>query len=360
MRVKTITRLVAAFMCSAIAMLSLTGCGETEILMTSNTAVNSKSTTNGVIEYQGAYYIVDKNGINYKSSVDTDSKIIAHSSKANGNIQDNFAIGDEKIYFVTTATQKDHGKTLYQCELDGRKRKKLIVRDEINIVGVFNNAVYFYDEQNFLKCIDAKTSSKTEISTAYGAPFYQYNNCFIHKASDGILEAYNCNDSNSQLISQEKISLFNKTSTGIAYAVNTSNTKDSYEYKFSLFNYNDMTVKAMDKLSTDKPIDVITETVALTNLKDRLRVCDIDSGKVNEYKYKTQGKIIYDTAVTPNAYYINDNTCLKFTTENSEFTKLNANYKKNNIDYNSIKAIINDSYVISIDAEGYYSFDTLA
>lgn len=360
MRVKTITRLASVFMCSAIAMLSLTGCGETEVLMTSNTAVNSKTTTNGVIEYNNAYYIVDKNGINYKSSLDKNSVVIAHSSMANGSVQDNFAIGDEKIYFVTTSAEKDHGKTLYQCNLDGKKRKQLIVRDDINIVGVFNNAVYFYDEQNFLKCIEAKTNSKTEISNAYGAPFHQINNSFVYKASDGILEAYNCDDSNTQLLSQEKISTFNPTSTGVAYAINTSEIKDSYEYTFSLFNYSDMKIKPMHKVTTDKPVDVITETVALANLDDRLRVCDINSGKVTDYNYKTPGKILYDTSVSPNAYYINDNVCLKFNTENAEFQKIPANYKKNKIDYNKIKAIINDSYVVAIDADGYYTFDKLA
>ncbi|MEE0264855.1 MAG: hypothetical protein UD936_04425 [Acutalibacteraceae bacterium] len=361
MKLKSIKKLVSVIVCSAIAMLSLTGCGEIEVLMTSNTAVNSKTTTNGVMEYNGAYYIVDKNGINYKRTItDENSVVVAHSSKANGNVQDNFAIGDGKIYFVTNAVQEGNGKTLYQCELDGKKRKKIIVRDEITIVGVFNNAVYFYDEQNFLKCIEAKTSSKTEISSAYGAPFFQYNNCFIHKASDGILEAYNCDDDDTQLLSEEKISVFNGTSTGVAYAVNSSTTKGSYEYKFSLFNYTDMAIKPMHKLSTDKPVDVITETVALSNLKNGLRVCSIDSGKVEDYSYAKQGKILYDTAVSKNAYYINDNTCLKFNPNNSDMQKLNANYKKNKVDYNKVKAIVLDKYVVSIDKEGYCAVDKLA
>ncbi len=359
MRGKTIKKLVASFMCGTLAMLSLSGCGEIEVSMSKGVS-NGKATTNGVIKYQDAYYIVDKNGINYLSSLEKDSVIIAYSSIANGTVQDNFAIGDEKIYFVTNATEKGLGKTLYQCNLDGKKRKKLIVRDDINIVGVFNNAVYFYDEQDFLKCIDASTGLKTEISNAYGAPFYQYNNCYVHKANDGLLEVYNCGDRDTHLLSESTISLFNTTSTGVTYAVNTSETKGSYEYEFSTFKYNDMTITPMNKLSTNKPVDVVTETVALTNLKDRLSVCDIESGKVTDYNYKKQGKILYDLAVSPNAYYINDNTCLKFTPDSAEAKKLTANYKKNDIDYNSIKAIIDDSYVVSIDSTGRYSLDKLS
>lgn len=357
MKATGITRVLSILLCSAVIILSFAGCGETEVIMTSNTA-NGKATQNGVIEYQGAYFIVDANGINYKSSIDKKSIVIAHTSKANGTVQNNFAIGDNKIYFITT--QKEQAKTLYQCDLDGKKRKKLIVRDDINIVGVYNNAVYFYDEQNFLKCIDGKTGSKTEISTAYGAPFYQYNNCFIHKASDGILEAYNCDDNNIIQLSATAVSSFNVTSTGVTYAINTSDTKDSFEYNFNTFNYIDMIINPMHKADSSKAIDVMTETVALTNFKDHLQICDMDSGKNNDQSYNTEGKLIYDTAVSPNAYYVNDNVCLKFSTDSAEPQQINVNYKKHNIDYNNIIAVVNDSYIISLDSGGYYSFDKIS
>lgn len=356
MKAKGITKFLSVLLCGAIVMLFFVGCGETEVIMPSNTTTG-KATTNGVIEYQGAYYIVDANGINYKSSVDKESIVVAHTSKANGTVQNNFAIGDDKIYFITT--HKDKAKTLYQCELDGKKRKKLIVRDDINIVGVYNNAVYFYDEQNFLKCIDAKTGSKTEISKAYGAPFYQYNNCFIHKASDGILEAYNCDDNSIIPLSTTAVSSFNITNTGVTYAVNSSETKDSFEYQFSIFDYNNMVIKPMHNSSSNQAVDVMTETVALTNFKDHLQVCDIDSGKNNDYSYNAQGKIIYDTAVSPNAYYVNDNICLKFSTDSAEPQQITVNYKKYKIDYNNIMAVVNDKYIVSLDTEGYYSFDKM-
>ncbi|MEE1281426.1 MAG: hypothetical protein UHK60_04105 [Acutalibacteraceae bacterium] len=356
MKARGITKFLSTLLCSAVIALSFASCGKTEVVMTSNTA-NGKTTQNGIIEYQDAYFIVDTNGINYKSAADKKSIVIAHTSKANGKVQKNFAIGDEKIYFITT--QKGQAKTLFQCDLNGKKRKKLIVRDDINIVGVYNNAVYFYDEQNFLKCIDGTTGSKTEISIAYGAPFYQYNNCFIHKASDGILEAYNCDDGNVIPLSDSAVSSFNVTSTGVTYAINNSDTKDSFEYSFNSFNYDDMLITPMHKSDSSKAVDVMTETVALTNFKDHLQICDIDSGKNNDQSYKTEGKIIYDTAVSPNAYYVNDNVCLKFSTDNAEPQKINVNYKKHKIDYNNIIAVVNDKYIVSLDAEGYYSFNKM-
>lgn len=357
MKAKGITRFLSYLLCSAIIILFFSGCGEIEVTMTSNNT-SGKTTENGIIEYQGAYYIVDVNGINYKSSADKKSIVVAHTSKANGTVQNNFAIGDGKIYFITT--QKKQAKTLYQCELDGKKRKKLIVRDDINIVGVYNNAVYFYDEQNFLKCIDAKTGSKTEISKAYGAPFYQYNNCFIHKASDGILEVYNCDDNSIIPLSTTAVSNFNVTSTGVTYAVNNSEAKNTFEYKFFTFDYSNMVINPMNDATSNQDVDIMTETVALTNFKDRLQVCNIDSGKNNDYNYNTQGKIIYDTAVSPNAYYVNNNTCLKFPADDTEPHQINVNYKKYNIDYNNIMAIVNDNYIVSLDTEGYYSFDKIA
>lgn len=356
MKARGITRFLSTLLCSAVIVLSFSGCGETEVTMTSNIA-NGKATQNGVIEYQNSYFIVDTNGINYKQSIDKKSIVIAHTSKANGTVQSNFAVGNDKIYFITT--KKNQAKTLYQCELDGKKRKKLIARDDINIVGVYNNAVYFYDEQNFLKCIDGKTGLKTEISTAYGAPFYQYNNCFIHKASDGILEAYNCDDGAIIPLSETAVSSFNVTSTGITYAINNSDTKDSFEYKFNIFNYNDMLIKPMHKATSSKAIDVMTETVALTSFKDRLQICDINSGKNNDQSYKKEGKFIYDTAVSPNAYYVNDNVCLKFSTDSAEPQKINVNFKKHKIDYNNIIAVVNDNYIVSLDEEGYYSFNKM-
>lgn len=356
MKARVITRFLSTLLCIVIIVLSFSGCGETEVMMTSN-ITGSKVTQTGVIEYQNAYYIVDTNGINYKNSLDEKSIVIAHTSAANGIVQNNFAIGDEKIYFITT--KKKQAKTLYQCELDGKKRKKLIVRDDITIVGVYNNAVYFYDEQNYLKCIDGKTGSKTEFPTAYGAPFYQYNNCFIHKASDGILEAYNCDDSSTVRLSETPVSSFNVTSTGVTYAINNSDTKDSFEYKFSTFNYNDKIIKPMHKANSSKAVNVMTETVALTNLKDRLQICDIKTGKTNEQSYSKEGKIIYDTAVSPNAYYINDNVCLKFSTDSTEAQPITVDYKKHKIDYNNIIAVVKDNYIVSLNAEGYYSFDKM-
>lgn len=357
MKIKGFTKALSAVLCSAIIAVSLVGCNETEVVMTSNT-VTGKATQNGIIEYQGSYYIVDKHGINCKKNTDDRGSVVAHTSTDNGTVQSNFAIGDDKIYFVTTKDKQ--AKTLYQCDLDGKKRKKLIVRDDIDVVGVYNNAVYFYDEQNFLKCIDADTGSKTEISRAYGSPFYQYNNCFIHKASDGILEAYNCTDSQAVLLSETAVSAFNSTSTGTSYAVNLSETKDVFEYKFYTFDYTNMTIKPMHKAESSKAVDVITETVALTNFEDHLQVCDIDSGKSTDYSYNTQGKIIYDPAVSANAYYVNKNTCLKFSTESAEAQEISVNFDKLNIDYNNILAVINDKYIVSIDSNGYYSFDKIA
>lgn len=357
MKARGLKKFLATLLCSAVVILSFAGCGETEVIMTSNTT-NSKVTQNGVIEYQNAYYIVDANGINYKSSIDEKSIVIAHTSAANGTVQSNFAIGDDKIYFITT--KKDQAKTLYQCELDGKKRKKLIVRDDINIVGVYNNAVYFYDEQNFLKYIDGRTGSKIEISTASGAPFYQYNNCFIYKSSDGFLEAYNCDDDTNISLSETAISSFNVTSTGVTYAINTSDTKDSFKYTFNTFSYSDMIIKPMRKSDSSKAVDVMTETVALTNFKDRLQICNIASGKNNDRSYKTEGKIIYNTAVSSNAYYVNDNVCLKFPADNPLPEEIAANYKKHKIDYNNIIAVVNDNYIVSLDADGYYSFNKIS
>ena len=357
MKAKEFTKALSAFLCSAVIALSFASCGETEVVMTSNTSTG-KATENGVIEYQGTYYIVDKSGINLKKTTDDRGVVVAHTSKDNGTVQNNFAIGDEKIYFVTT--KDEQAKTLYQCNLDGKKRKKLIVRDDIDIVGVYNNAVYFYDEQNFLKCIDSTTGSKTEISRAYGSPFCQYNNSFIHKAYDGILEAYNCTDSTSVRLSETAVDVFNSTSTGASFAINESDTEDIFKYKFYTFSYNDMVVKSMDKLETSKAVDVITETVALTNFKDHLQVCDLDSGKTTDYSYKTQGKIIYDPAVSPNAYYVNKNTCLKFSAESAEPQEIKVNFDKMKVDYNKIIAVVNDTYIVSIDSDGYYSFDRIS
>ncbi len=356
MKSRKIKGIISAFLCSAICMLSLAGCGETEVIFTSNTS-NGKATTTGVIEFQGAYYIADANGINYKSSIDKKSIVVAHTSKANGTVQNNFAIGDDKIYFITT--KKGQAKTLYHCDLNGRNRKKLLVRDEINIVGVYNNAVYFYDEQNFLKCIDPDTGLKSEFSTAYGAPFYQYNNCFIHKASDGILEAYNCDDDTTIPLSETSVSSFNGTSTGAVFATNDSKTKDSFKYKFSAFDYNNKVIKNLHKADSSKAVDVMTESVALTNYEDHLQVCDINKGKITDHSFKTQGKIIYNTAVSPNAYYVNDNTCLKFSTDSAEPQQIKVDYKKYKIDYNNIIAVVSDKYIVSLDNEGYYSFDKM-
>lgn len=356
MRMRKIKNILSILFCSVVFMLTLSGCGEIEITMTTGTA-NGKATTNGVLEYQGAYYIVDVNGINYKRNIDENSIVVAHSSKANGIVQSNFAVGDDKIYFITT--KKGQAKTLYQCDLTGRNRKKMIVRDEITIVGVYKGSVYYYDEQNFLKCINAETGLKTEFSTAQGAPFYQYNNCFIYKASDGILEAYNCDDATSIALSEMPVSAFNTTGTGVAFAVNNSETKDSFDYAFSNFDYNNKVINKMAKADSSKAVDIITETVALTNFKDHLQVCDVTKGKNTDLSFKTEGKLVYNTAVSPNVYYVNDNTCLKFSAESAESQQIKVDYKKYGIDYNKIISVVNDQYIVSLDEEGYYSFDKM-
>lgn len=356
MKVRKIKGIISGFLCSAIFMLSLAGCGETEIALTAGIA-NGKATTDGVIEYNNTYYIVDANGVNYKKSIDEKSVVVAHTSQANGTVQSNFAVGDDKIYFITT--KKGQAKTLYQCELDGKKRKKLIVRDEINIVGVYRNSVYYYDEQNILKCINSETGLKSEFSSTSGAPFYQYNNCFIHKANDGMLEAYNCDSDSNILLSETPVGAFGVTDKGAVFAVNNSETENSYNYSFYGFDYNARIVKKINEVGASKPVDVITETVALTNSKNRLQVCDIKTGKSTDHSFKAEGKFIHNTGVSPNIYYINDNTCLKFSSESNEAQKIVIDYEKFDIDYNNVISIVNDQYIVSLDDEGYYSFDKI-
>lgn len=356
MRIGKVKKILSIFLCSAIFILSLSGCGETEITMTTGTA-NGKATTNGVLEYQQAYYIVDVNGINYKRNINEDSIVVAHSSKANGTVKNNFAVGDDKIYFITT--KKGQAKTLYQCDLTGRNRKKIIVRDEITIVGVYKGSVYYYDEQNFLKCINAETGLKTEFSTAQGAPFYQYNNCFIHKASDGLLEAYNCDDSLSIALSEMPVAAFNTTGNGVAFAVNNSETEDSFNYTFSHFDYKNKIISEMSDADSSKAVDIVTETVALTSFKDHLQICDVKNGKNTDLSFKTEGKFVYNTAVSPNVYYVNDNTCLKFSAESAESQIIKVDYKKFGIDYNKIIGVVNDRYIVSLDEDGYYSFEAM-
>ena len=154
---KSINRRIPLLLAFSVSlMLLLSSCGEKVIEMNNSSVTMNKVTNTGVIEYHGGYYIVDKYGINYKDSIDrTDMTVVAHTSKENGEIKNNFAVCDNYIYFISE--YKDASKILYRSTMDGKKRTKIYVRDDISIVGCYGTKVYFTDEQKILKNIDYET-----------------------------------------------------------------------------------------------------------------------------------------------------------------------------------------------------------
>lgn len=339
-------------LCCGLAVTMLTSCGERTLEMNTSGVTTSKVTHQGVIEYYGGYYITDKFGINYKASIDNkDMVIVAHTSKENGEVQKNFAIDDKYIYFISA--YKDSSKILYRGTMDGKKRTKIYVRDEINIIACYKNKIYFTDERNMIICIDAATKEKLEINAAVGKDFVQYNNCIFFTDSNKKLAVYNCDDNAVIPVTENNAAGYSATDNGTAIAENISGDKKSTKYQFSFFTYSKAEIKSMAAVETAAKYTVFSNSLAFANEKTSLKTCGLNNGEEKEYSYKKQGKLIYNTGMDNNVYYLNENTCLKFEPTAEAPKELTVDFKKNKIDYNNVIAIVNDTKAITSE-NGYY------
>ena len=342
---------VSALLC-CVMMLLFTGCGARTLEMNTSSTTTNKVTHTGVIEYHGEYYIADKFGINYKSGIDSENMIVrVHSSEENGSVKDNFAIDEKYIYFISE--YEDSSKILYRGSTDGKKRTKIYVRDTIDIVACYNNKVYFTDERNMLIFIDAETKEKTEVTQAVGTGFVQCSNSIFFTAGNGSLKVYNCDDDAVLEVDTGNAVGYNTTSKGLVYAVNSSESEDSYSYKFSTFTYHEAKVEAKAAVDTKSKYTAFTETLAFASEKNSLKTCNISNGTESEYSYKKQGNLIYNAGLDYNVYYLNDNVCLKFSPESEKPQVLNVDFKKNKIDYTQVVAVVNDEKVITIEDDFY-------
>lgn len=343
---------------SVALLLLLSACGEKVIEMNTSSVTMNKVTNTGVIEYHGGYYIVDKYGINYKDRIDrTDMTILAHTSKENGEIQRNFAICDDYIYFISE--YKDASKMLYRSTIDGKKRTKIYVRDDISIVGCYGTKVYFTDEQKILKTIDSKTKEKDELSQVSGSGFVQCNNCIFFTSNDESLKVYNCDDKEVFDVSEGQTIGYSTTSKGLVYAVNSLTEQENYNYKFSNFTYHEGIIENKADVQSAIKYTAFTETLAFANDKKALKICNINSGEESEYSYNKQGNLIVNSGLDYNVYYLNDNTCMKFAPDSEQPQQLKVDFEKNKIDFTQVIAIVGDKTAITLE-NGYYKIKSLA
>lgn len=349
---KFLSKAVSLLLCCGLAVTVLTSCGERTLEMNTSGVTNNKVTHQGVIEYHGGYYIVDKFGINYKTNIDnSDMVIVAHTSKENGEVQKNFAIDDKYIYFISA--YKDASKMLYRGTIDGKKRTKIYVRDKINIIACYKNKIYFTDERNMIIYIDADTKEKVEVAEAVGKGFVQYNNCIFFTDSSKKLVVYNCDDNAVIPVTENNSAGYSATDNGVAIAENISGDKKSTKYQFSFLTYSKAEIKNVAAAETAAKYTVFSNNLAFANEKTSLKTCGLNNGEEKEYSYKKQGKLIYNTGLDNNVYYLNENTCLKFEPTAETPNELTVDFKKNKIDYNNVIAIVNDNKAIALE-NGYY------
>lgn len=353
MKGKKIKDILSAVIICAVLLTFLSGCSDKKVDVTVSSTVSGKVTKSGVIEYNGQYFIWDRNGVNYKSDIDTKSIVVAHTSKKNGRVLSNFAVTDDYVFFI--GEFKGDSNILYRNTTTGLKRERIYVRDVINIVGAYNNKVYITDEQNVLKCIDGKTCEEVSISLVKGTQFVQKNNCIFYKNVSGDLKVYNCDtDTIFTEILGENVDKITACDNGIAYVINQSAKEGEYKYTQMFMNTIESTVGTRATINSNQPVALTTQGFSFVNTDNSLVVYKNSNGEMTEEKTAKKGKLVYNGAVGGSAYYFNDNICWKYGIDAEEKQPKAVDFAKAKIDYNKVLSVINESYVVYIDAEGYY------
>jgi hypothetical protein len=124
MKGKKIKDILSAVIICAVLLTFLSGCSDKKVDVTVSSTVSGKVTKSGVIEYNGQYFIWDRNGVNYKSDIDTKSIVVAHTSKKNGRVLSNFAVTDDYVFFIG--------------DFKGDSNKIIIPTDMAGLVGLAN------------------------------------------------------------------------------------------------------------------------------------------------------------------------------------------------------------------------------
>ena len=347
-----VRNLLSILMVGVMLLVSLTACSDKKVDVVVSATPNGKVTSCGAVEYNGQYFIWDKNGINYKKSLDEKSIVVAHTSKANGTIQNNFAVSDEYLFFKSSFGKAS--SVLYRTTLKGQKREKIYVRDVINIVGVHNNNVYITDEQNILKCISGETCLEVDISLVKGTQFVQKNNHIFYRNVSGSLKAYNCDtDTVLSEILGENVDSVNACENGIAYVSDQSAADGEYKLTSMFLNTTEAKIFTKGTIQTNQPLSLTTESFSFINNKNDLMVYNNKDAALTEEKQSKPGKLIYNYAISDSAYYVNEKIWWEYNPDSFEKQPMTVDYTKNNIDYNKIFSIV-DGYVIYLNNEGYY------